>query len=361
MSHNLISLLERVKNNLNLQKKPESKISGILVGCENLDQLLFHIRILKNLCAQLIVELPEVTEEVKSIINAETDYFPIVFVETPEKREFTVSNLNLLLNNALYDRVLVSSCKYDLDSSKYNQLSQHDSSLATFMGVEGNLTVDLFYYDRWQNRQIIQLLILNKKERLENLFRLSFHTCLLKLGRTNEIKKMNLENLNKCFHLKKPTNLLFKFRFRDDQPSPDLMVKTLALFHILRKNGSKEEKSMIKFKLQQILQLITIFIKKRYWFLALQLVILLLEDYGKEDYNFPSPWSLEKIKEVGRKALINESQELAIKGVERLRYFSLKDLLDYNLAKEKEKNWIVEEMSNIKEKINRDNIDAPIL
>jgi hypothetical protein len=54
---------------------------------------------------------------------------------------------------------------------------------------------------------------------------------------------------------------------------------------------------------------------------------------------------------------LEESKVYAEKGLERLRYLCLSDMLSLNLAKEQDREWISQEVPKIKEILLKDNIE----
>jgi len=89
--------------------------------------------------------------------------------------------------------------------------------------------------------------------------------------------------------------------------------------------------------------------------LAFQVLLFLLKKQNHIE-RLPIDWTLEKIKNLSRKQLLEEAKLYTQNGVERLRLQCLSDLVEYDLAKDVDKDWIEKEIRETYTKLQKDNL-----
>jgi len=354
---NIVKLLERTVQHFDSKKKDKTNVSTFILNCENVEQLISHVQKLKSLSNDLITDF-FMNDKERQIFDKKTDFAPIKVISPIEKR-IDVETLNKIMKHAINDNILVTSGKFFITRSQYKALisETNNCSTITFSDNTGNILSEIFYFDRWVTKWLIRILVENKQKPIENLFRISPSCCFLKISKFDVIT----ETKNIDFLQVKKNSIFFRIIQRKNEQSENEVIKLVALFQGIRDYQVNPAK-ILKFKIQQLLNLMSILMNQRRWFLVFQVSIKLLEVVKNLDEKtiLPETWSIERIKKSARKSLVNEAQEYAANKIERLRYFSFRDLVNYNLLT-LENDWVKNEMSIILKEINEDrNIHYPI-
>jgi hypothetical protein len=134
------------------------------------------------------------------------------------------------------------------------------------------------------------------------------------------------------------------------------LVKAIAIMHILDRELEEKHEITSSFKIQQLLTLGQRFANYGHNCLAFQTNLFLLLRC-QHNVKFPLDWSFDRVTDQARRLLLEESRIYAEKGLERLRYLCLKNLLSLNLAKEQDREWITEEVPKIESVLQKDNIE----
>ncbi len=359
MASELIHLLKKATAQSKYQTD-KRKVSCIIRSDKSVDLIISCARKLKPLCHHFVIELlKEQGDKEKNEILSALDYFPVNFVHIGDdnnRERFDLKALKNLSNSALYDRIIVTRTNYSVNTYFYTQLLSANTDIVSAIGTKGNVLTDIFYYDKWKIKRLMQLLEFNSKSRIEDLFRLSVNMTLLKIGKGSFIRfEDKTMSKNSKTYSQDYLNYIFKYLFRNIHVSQDNIIKTIALFHTLRDKNKESNGHFSKYKIEQLLRLLTFFEQNRLWFFAYQIAYFLITSPNAE-VMLPQGWSLERIKKLAQKLLINESKDFAVERVERLRYYALKDLLEMSLISEYEREWISKELAIIKVNLSKDNL-----
>ena len=357
MHSSLKSLLEKTEENISKIEKNQSHTTGLILGLDDVDNyeslLLHQLRFLRKYVNDIIISKPENLDISDSSLLLELDSMSVKFVErTGDSTICSIGILSNLFNECLTDRVFLIPFDIGLSKNKIEKLLSQQTPLATFLGCFGNINSSLAFYNRWINRFDIQLLLINERKSLDDIFRICSSKVFFKIAQEDKIDKMKLSNRESIENI---SNSIFQSVSIHSVIDIQDIIKTLSLLHFI--NSEIEEKNAIKsqFKLQQLLILSQKFSEAKQYNLAFQILLFLLK---KKDFieKFPIDWTIDKIKEQGRKQLLEEASLYTKHGVERLRLQCLSDLVEYDLAKEVDKDWIGKEIKQTYEKLQNDNV-----
>ncbi|UJG44698.1 MAG: hypothetical protein K9W46_05835 [Candidatus Heimdallarchaeum endolithica] len=354
---NIVKLLERTVHHFESKKKDKSNVSIFILNCENVEQLITHVQKLKHLSNDLITDF-FINDEERQIFNKKTDCAPIKVIP-PIRKRIDVEILNKIMKHAINDYILITSGKFFINQAQYKSLITEtpDCSTVTFLDEVGNILSEIFCFNRWMTKWLIRILVENKQKSIENLFRISPSCCFLKISKFDIITEFQNVDISKI----EQNSILFKIVQRKNERSENEVIKLVALFQGIRDYVVNPVK-ILKFKIQQLLNLMSILLNQKHWFLVFQISAKLLEIVKNIDEKtiLPETWTVDRIKKSARKSLINEAHEYATNRIERLRYFSFRDLVNYNLLTQ-ENIWVQNEMSLILKAINEDsNIHYPL-
>lgn len=357
MHSSLKSLLEKTEENISKIEKDQSQITCLILGlhevenCENL--LLQQLRELKRYVNEFIISIPEKLEITDPTLLLELDALSVKLVEqSVDSGVCSISTLANMFDECLTDRVFLIPFDLLVSKDKIEKLLSQQTPLATFLGNYGNFNSSLAFYNRWINRFDIQILLLNERRTLDDLIRVCSSKVFFQLAQDDKISRRTAKNENLDDSSKNGVYHTISIHSAVDIQN---IIKALSLLHFI--NSEIEEKKTIKsqFKLQQLLILSQKFSEIKQYNLAFQLLLFLLR---KQIYieKLPIDWTLEKIKELSRKQLLEEEKLYSQKGVERLRLQCLSDLVEYDLAKDIDKDWIEKEIKETYEKLQKDNV-----
>jgi hypothetical protein len=355
MHNSLISLLKKTTSEIGKKRVIDDNVTGVILGCMNTERILDAVRKLKLFCSEIVIGMTKKEHKVISTTIQENSILPFKIKILPNNYTLNLKTMDQLVKESSYNRILFTNLEYDIASGKYKCLCNHDSPLTTFIGCNGNIIPSIFFYDKWYNRFILQLLILRGRKNLDDIFRISSNFSLLKMSSKDFIKRyQNNTMVNSNYSISKkfdyyPKKIIFNLEIQD-------IIQLIALLRSLTEDIEKLNVIKSKFKVQQILILSQKFAKAGNKFLASQITLFLLDNKETID-SFPLNWSIEKITNLARKNLLEESEYLAMNSFEKLRIRCLEDLTTYNLLKESEKEWFEKEKMTILEKLLNDNIE----
>jgi len=193
-----------------------------------------------------------------------------------------------------------------LTLKKLENLVNHNHSLLTYLGSNGNFCPSLGFLNRWTNRFNLQILRFNEKDGLDDLYRICSELVFLKLTQEDQIRKKSISSDDNLIGIN-TTDLGSYFPQRIHYPLDEQsLVKMIALLHILAKEIDEREKITSSFKVQQFLTLSNKFANSGHFFLAFQVPYFLM-NHQKYDIKYPLDWSNSKIRDYGRRLLLEES------------------------------------------------------
>ncbi len=362
MHSSLKNLLEEVGKKSSKHRHTKENTSGLILGYESksldYEHFITHqIRKMKKYVNEIIISLPS-NYEIQDIhlTNEIKDEKIKLAIREENQTARSVLTFESLIKWSLNEKILFLPYDIDISNSKMDSLVNHNHPLLTFLGSTGNFCPALGFLNRWSNRFNLQILKFNRKEGLDDLYRICSELVFLKLTQQDQIRKKSLTSEEKLSNIsaKEPSSYFpQKIHYPLDEQS---LVKMIALIHILTKEIEEKKKITSSFKVQQFLTLSNRFADSGHFFLAYQVPYFLIynQDY---EIKYPLDWSYSKIRDYGRRLLLEESNVFASKGFERLRYACLNDLKEYNLCKESEDEWVTDELSKIIKILKEDNIN----
>jgi len=361
MHNSIRSLLEEVVNESFRSKKFEQHVSGIIWGFESKHSgreqfLTCQIRLIKRYVKEIIVSLPVNYQIQDSTLENELKEVKIVERDL-SLLPYSTDVFNALIQKSLNNKILFLPYDYDISKAKIEILLKHNFPLVTFLGKSGNLLPSVGLIDKWINRFNLQLTRICKKKNLDDLYRISSNVTYFRLINQDSIMRKTLDSNDLLRTIRRhdiDTFFPFKVQYPVDEQA---LVKSIAIMHILQRELEEKQEITSSFKVQQLLTLSQRFSNYGHNFLAFQTQLFLLLRY-QNNIKFPLDWSIDRITEQARRLLLEESRIFAEKGLERLRYVCLSNLLSLNLAKEQDIAWINEEIPKIKDVLEKDNIES---
>jgi len=360
MHNSLKMLLEKAEKHLERKKKEPTQITAVILGFKFQDEdetmLVHHIRNIKSYVNEILVSIPEEKEISDEKLKIELRDFPIKFIErTSDSDPYSLNVFSHLIRHSMNDRLLILSNHYQLSRNQIYQLISQDVSLVSFLGQKGNSLPFIFFYDKWVNRFFLQILLINERVSLFDLFRIVSDKLYYKVPAEESIKYFEKITNNIKNDTKK--ELYLTLRLQHDFNVQDL-VKMIALMQVVKKEFSEEERSHSSFKIQQLLLLSKKFVNQGNFFLAYQIPYF-FECVKSEKIQFPVNWSQKKIEEVSSDLLSKELDFCKENGLNRLFYQVLIDKIELVNIKDaviNELNELKKEKETIKKLIKKDNI-----
>ncbi len=362
MHNSIRNLLEEVGRNTSKHKKAEEHITGLICGFNKEHQdketfLTYQMRFIRKYVKELIVSLPKNYEIQDLSLKNEIKDSNVKIVEREEKETpYSSSAFDCLVQKSLNNRILFLPFDFEISNIKIENLISQNYPLITYLGVLGNFFPYLGAIDKWNNRFNLQLIRFCKKENLDDFYRISSNVTFFKLIKQDKILRKSLVS-NDLLSTLRSQEIDSFFPFKIQYPLDEqAMVKLIALMHILQKEITEKQEISSSFKVQQLLTLSHRFASFGHNFLAYQAFLFLIK---RSEYNikFPLDWSMEKVLEQSRRLLLEESRIFAERGLERLRFICLNDLISLDLVKNQDREWILKEIPKIKENLQKDNIE----
>ncbi|MBY9001466.1 MAG: hypothetical protein KGD64_11150 [Candidatus Heimdallarchaeota archaeon] len=359
MHSSLRNLLEKTQEKILKHKVDRSSISGIILDYGTSEQPKESIRSKMNLLLRFVSEIVVVARKTDLLSTDDFKQFdlPIKIIEHDETTDSNeVMTFEMALKQCINDKIVVVPTYLMIEPKRIELLINYDYPLSTFLGQQGNITPNLFFYDKWINRFNIQLLRLNGRRDLIDLFRISQKTVFLRISENDQIKRSVRKNENaekiKGLYMKK---IISPIIFQNPVEVQET-VKLVSLLGII-KDGIIEKNSISSpFKIQQLLTLSQKFLNSGHFGLAFQAPLFLSKVKDKID-KYPPDWNFNKIIELGKKSLDLESNKFAAEKIESLRLACLKDLLVLD-SEEKSLTNLSVEIQDLEEMLLQDNIDT---
>ncbi|MHA1199664.1 MAG: hypothetical protein ACTSQF_10090 [Candidatus Heimdallarchaeaceae archaeon] len=361
MHSSIRNLLEEMGKDSSKHRKSEEHITGLICGfeqhqSENETFLTYQIRFIRKYVKELIVSLPKNYEIQDSSLKNEIKDLNVKIVEREEDEDpYSSSVFDQMIQKSLNNRVLFLPYDFEISRIKIENLINNNYSLITYLGVLGNFFPCFGVIDKWNNRFNLQLIRFCQKKNLDDLYRMSSNLTFFKLIKQDRIlqKSMVSDDLLRTIQSQDIDSYFpMKIQYPSDEQA---LVKLIALMHILQKEIDEKKEITSSFKVQQLLTLGHRFASFGHHYLAFQAHLFLLLRLNNK-IKFPLDWSIEKVSENSRRLLLEESKVYAERGLERLRFKSLNDLISLDLLREQDREWTLKEIPKIKSNLQKDNI-----
>jgi hypothetical protein len=361
MHNSLKTLIEDAGQDISKRRKESQEISGIILGFsgqKNEEKLLLkQISLLKKYVKEIIISIPDNWNPSEcDVLRSSDGDFVTKYIDRPiTSSPYSIEVFDLLQKTCMYDKILFISHNHKISSNKIEKLISQESSLSTFLGINGNFLPSIGFYDKWTNRFNIQILKINQNKVLDDLFRVSSDKIFLKLSSSDCICEWVPEDDNQINSIsEKARNLYVPLRFHSELDPQDL-VKMIALLHVLRTDIEEKGETISKFRIQQLLFLSRKFFNSKNYFLAFQILQFFI--LNKENIrNLPEDWNMDKILTFSRRQLLEESRFYSRNNLERFRLHILNDLKSQQLMKKTDERWIEGEINKLQKILESDNI-----
>ncbi|MCE7741385.1 MAG: hypothetical protein GOP50_02915 [Candidatus Heimdallarchaeota archaeon] len=361
MRNSLRNLLEEVGKDTSKHRKSEEHITGLICGFEQQSEketfLTYQIRFIRKYVKELIISLPKNYEIQDSSLKNEIKDLNVKIIERKEDEQpYSSTVFDQLIQKSLNNRVLFLPYDFEISRIKIEKIISNNYSLISYLGVLGNFFPYFGVIDKWNNRFNLQLIRFCQKKNLDDFYRISSNLTFFKLIKQDCILRKSLvsDDLLKTIQSQDIDSFFpLKIQYPSDEQA---LVKLIALMHILQKELDEKKEITSSFKVQQLLTLGHRFASFGHNYLAFQAHLFLLLRSNTE-IKFPLDWSIEKVSENSRRLLLEESKIYAERGLERLRFVCLNDLISLNLAKEQDREWILKEIPKIRNDLQKDNIE----
>ena len=194
MHNSLKVLLEKASNDVSKKHKEEQHKTGIILGFSKGDSeeqfLLYQIRRIKSFVQEILISVPNNWVNENQVLEKECDTFPIKLIErSTTDKQISLPVFDSLIKHSLNDNILFLSNNHNLSRDKVAKLLIQELPICTFLGQKGNILSSIGFYNRWINRFMIQILMLNNRYKIINLFRISNSKLFLKIAKTDSIQE----------------------------------------------------------------------------------------------------------------------------------------------------------------------------
>ncbi|MHA1482434.1 MAG: hypothetical protein ACTSQC_07385 [Candidatus Heimdallarchaeaceae archaeon] len=360
MHSSLRNLLRKTQEKISKHKIDRSSISGIIL-CYSADddstELIFRkIHLIQKFVSEIILIVPK--SEFIDYKKINQLNFPIKVIELEQHiLENEVLAFEMALKQCINDKIIVVPTYLLIEPKRIELLIYYDYPLTTYVGQKGNITSNLFYYDKWKNRFTVQLLRLNGRKKLIELFRISNKTAFLRISDNDKIVKIScgnnaLEISNRLSEKKIISPILFQNPIDVQE-----IVKLIALLNVMRDDIIENRTISSHFKIGQLLIQSQKLLDSGHYGLAFQAPFFfskIAEKIGK----YPPDWNLAKIHKLGKTSLEKELKSYSDERIESLHLACCKDLQELNTGNTKEINRIEQEIELLREQLLQDNIDT---
>ncbi len=360
MHSSLRNLLEKAQEKISKHRIDRTSISGIIF-CYTVDEdsiaLIFKkIHLLQKFVSEIILTVPK-----NDIIDCDKINqldLPIKVLELEQNiSENEIIAFEMALKQCINDKIIVVPTYLFIEPWRIELLIYYNYPLTTFVGQKGNITSNLFYYDKWINRFKIQLLRLNGRKNLIELFRISNKTAFLRISDNDKIVKISSENTSsgKSQNLK-GKKIISPILFQNPIDVQEI-VKLIALLNVMKDDVIENRTISSHFKLGQLLTQSQKFLDNGHYGLAFQAPFFFSKIAEKID-RYPPDWNLAKMLELGKMSLKEEMKSYSAEGIERLQLVCLHDLKELNQGECTEINRIEQEIELLKEQLLQDNLES---
>ncbi|MCK4972708.1 MAG: hypothetical protein KAS52_05265 [Candidatus Heimdallarchaeota archaeon] len=335
-------------------------MSGIILcytaDDDSTDLILRKIHLLQKFVSEIILIVPKSEFIEYKKINQLN--FPIKVLELEQNiLENEVLAFEMALKQCINDKIIVVPTYLHIEPKRIELLIYYDYPLTTFVGQKGNITSNLFYFDKWKNRFIVQLLRLNGRKKLIELFRISNKTALLRISDNDKIVKVScgnntLEISQRLSEKKIISPILFQNPIDVQE-----IVKLIALLNVMRDDIIENRTISSHFKIGQLLIQSQKFLNSGHYGLAFQAPFFfckIAEKIGR----YPPDWNHAKILELGKISLDEELKSYSAERIESLQIACFNDLKELNPRNPKEIDRIEQEIELLREQLLQDNIDT---
>ena len=360
MHSSLKNLLERAQKKISKHKIDRTSISGIIfcfnAGFDSTDLILKKIHLLQKFASEIILVIPKCDIiELKKITQLS---YTIKILELEEKFiENEILAFEMALKQCINDKIVVVPTYLFIEPKRIELLLFYGYPLTTFVGQKGKITSNLFYYDKWINRFSIQLLRLNGRKKLIELFRISNKTAFLRISDNDEIVRISgINNASgisqKSFEKKIISPILFQNPIDVQE-----IVKLIALLNVMKDDVIENRTISSHFKIGQLLIQSQKFLESGHYGLAFQAPFFfskIAEKIGR----YPLDWDFAKILKLGKTSLEHELKSYSSEGIESLHLVCLKNLLELDLRDHDEIDHIKQEIEILRELLLQDNIES---
>lgn len=360
MHSSLRNLLKKTQEKIDKHKIDRTSISGIIfcysADADSTDLILRKIHLLQKFVSEIILIIPK--NEIIDFKKINQQNFPIKTLEMDHNiLENEILVFEMALKQCINDKIIVVPTFLLIEPKRIELLIQYDYPLTTFVGQKGNITSNLFYYDKWKNRFIVQLLRLNSRKKLIELFRISDKTAFLRISDNDKIVKIscgnNVTEIRKRLSEKK---IISPILFQNPIDVQEV-VKLIALLNVMKEDVIENRTISSHFKIGLLLTQSQKLLHGGHFGLALQAPFF-FSKIEEKIVKYPPDWNLAKILELGKVSLEEEMKSYTTERIESLLLACFKDLQELNPGNTTEINRIEKEIELLREQLLQDNIES---
>ncbi|MHA1201916.1 MAG: hypothetical protein ACTSQ4_05275 [Candidatus Heimdallarchaeaceae archaeon] len=359
MHSSLRNLLEKTQEKISKHKVDRTSISGIIF-CYNVDDdstnlIINKISLLQKFVSEIILVTPK--NDIIDCKKINQLNFPIKVLELEQNAlENEILAFEMALKKCINDKIIVIPTYLFIEPKRIELLVYYGYPLTTYVGQKGNITSNLFYYDKWKNRFIVQLLRLNGRKKLIELFRISNKTAFLRISDNDKIVKISCENnASEIRQRNSKKKIISPILFQNPIDVQEI-VKLIALLNVMKDDVIENRTISSHFKIGLLLIQSQKLLGLGHYGLAFQAPFFFSKIAEKID-KYPPDWDLAKILELGKVSLEEEQKSYSIEGIESLQLVCLKDLQELNLNNPNEIGRIEQEIELLREQLLQDNIE----
>lgn len=359
MHSSLKTLLEKTQEKISKHKIDRTSISGIILcysSDENLmDHIINRIRILQKFVSEIVLVLPKCENIDFSEIKKENFHIKSLELDL-NILDNEVLAFEMATKQCINDKIIVVPSTIAFESNHIKMLVEYGYPLTTYIGQKGNISSRLFFYDKWINRFIIQLLRLNGRRNLIELFRIADNIAFLRVAQNDEIlsfqKKSNLQHLKmKQIDKRIISPILYQ------RPIDVLeVVKMVAMLNVLREDYIDNQKNLSTFKIGQLLVQSQKLSKIGHYGLAFQAPYF-LHRISDDIIKYPPDWDSHKVLTFGKRILSAEIESYSEERIDSLKLSCLFDMQDLNIKTKINDNELLDEINFIEEQLLSDNVE----
>jgi hypothetical protein len=359
MHSSLRNLLEKAQEKISKHKVDRTSISGIIF-CYNVDDdstnlIVNKISLLQKFVSEIVLIIPK-----NDIIdNKKIDQlnFPIKVLELEQNiLENEIFAFEMALKRCINDKIIVIPTYLSIEPKRIELLVYYGYPLTTYVGQKGGITSNLFYYDKWKNRFIVQLLRLNGRKKLIELFRISNKTAFLRISDNDKIVKISCENNTSEIRQKKSEKKIISPILFQNPIDVQEIVKLIALLNVMKDDVIENRTITSHFKIGLLLTQSQKLLGLGHYGLAFQAPLFFSKIAEKID-KYPPDWDFAKTLELGKISLEKEQKRYSVEGIESLQLVCLKDLQVLDSRNSNEIDRIEQEIKLLKEQLLQDNIE----
>ncbi len=337
------------------EENRKKNITSVMVFQEEFEEnscFYDNLRLLRNFSSSIFLmvspQKKKKKEELEKLANLHN--FKIFYKSTENNAE--TRNFSELMKIVLEEVIVMVPSNYQLTANLLEKLIADKAPLTTFIAANGNMVMPFFKYNKWVNKYLLSLLLVNERTLYDDFFRFLIGTSFCSLSKGESLVPIEDKKFEQIKENETTNYICDEHHLIIDHQKLIFMV---SVVQILKDELSKTDLITSTFKIQKLMVQSTKLSETSHYFLAFMIVNFLVKNSEKIT-KLPLPWTINRLKAYAREVLFNEAKMLMNKNLLRLAYRAFEDIIEYELYEERELKEIRKQMEKLSDKLDKGNI-----